>query len=314
MTKADILQPKRHVGSNQHPSIGQLALQGLAKPTNLYIAPSFQHMFMDIIQFLRSDQLVANIQSYFGVQVTPVTKDFDEVYTKKNNGYQASNNKYECVINNKFWYYLFKFGTELGDELFYSMFIPFWFWNIDGAVGRRVILVWAIVMCIGQAVKDIVRWSRPEYPAVKLQNKWVLEYGMPSTHAMVGVSIPFSVLLFTLNRYQYNIMVGLVLAVLWCTLICVSRVYLGMHSVLDIIAGLALSILLMVPLVPLVDQFDNYFITSPTGPLLCLVLSILTIIYYPASDKWTPTRGDSTMIVSVCVGVQSGSWLNYPSF
>lgn len=111
---------------------------------------------MDIIQFLRSDQLVANIQSYFGVQVTPVTKDFDEVYTKKNNGYQASNNKYECVINNKFWYYLFKFGTELGDELFYSMFIPFWFWNIDGAVGRRVILVWAIVMCIGTVYHNII--------------------------------------------------------------------------------------------------------------------------------------------------------------
>lgn len=49
MTKADILQPKRHVGSNQHPSIGQLALQGLAKPTNLYIAPSFQHMCMYFI-------------------------------------------------------------------------------------------------------------------------------------------------------------------------------------------------------------------------------------------------------------------------
>ncbi|KAI4461009.1 sphingosine-1-phosphate phosphohydrolase [Holotrichia oblita] len=189
---------------------------------------------MDIIHFLKSDQLVADIQSYFGVQVKPVSKQFDELKsTKENSICQTTNNKYECVINNKFWYYLFKFGTELGDELFYSMFIPFWFWNIDGAVGRRVILVWAVVMCIG-------------------------------------------------------------------------TVY---HK--DIVAGLALSILIMVPLVPLVDQFDNYFLTSPTGPLLCLVLSILTIIYYPSSDKWTPTRGDTTMIVSVCVGVQSGSWLNY---
>lgn len=85
---------------------------------------------------------------------------------------------------------------------------------------------------LGQGIKDIVRWSRPSYPAVKLQKKWVLEYGMPSTHAMVGISIPFSVLLFTLNRYQYNILIGLVAAILWCTLICVSRLYLGMHSVL----------------------------------------------------------------------------------
>lgn len=53
------------------------------------------------------------------------------------------------TITNYFWYYLFLFGTVLGDEIFYSTFIPFWFWNIDGAVGRRVVLVWAIVMTIG---------------------------------------------------------------------------------------------------------------------------------------------------------------------
>lgn len=53
------------------------------------------------------------------------------------------------VITNKFWYYLFVFGTLLGDEIFYASFIPFWFWNIDGAVGRRVVMVWTIIMYIG---------------------------------------------------------------------------------------------------------------------------------------------------------------------
>lgn len=53
------------------------------------------------------------------------------------------------TITNWFWYYLFIFGTELGDEIFYATFIPFWFWNIDGAVGRRVVMVWTIIMYIG---------------------------------------------------------------------------------------------------------------------------------------------------------------------
>lgn len=52
-------------------------------------------------------------------------------------------------INNKFWFYLFTLGTALGDELFYATFIPFWFWNVDGAVGRRMVLVWCINMYIG---------------------------------------------------------------------------------------------------------------------------------------------------------------------
>ncbi|KAG8236156.1 hypothetical protein J437_LFUL001574 [Ladona fulva] len=110
----------------------------------------------------------------------------------------------EYVVTNKFWYYLFCLGTALGDEIFYASFIPFWFWNIDGAVGRRVVLVWAIIMYIGQGIKDIVRWPRPSSPPVyRLQKKWALEYGMPSTHAMVGASIPLSVILYTMNRYQY---------------------------------------------------------------------------------------------------------------
>lgn len=88
-------------------------------------------------------------------------------------------------ITNKFWYYLFIIGTELGDELFYATMIPFWFWNIDGAVGRRVVFVWSSVMYIGQGLKDIIRWPRPGYPVQRLQSKWSIEYGMPSTHAMV---------------------------------------------------------------------------------------------------------------------------------
>lgn len=84
----------------------------------------------------------------------------------------------------------------------------------------------------GQGIKDILRWERPGPPVIKLQSKWAMEYGMPSTHAMVAVSIPFSILLYTMNRYQYNFPVGLFIAVAWCSVVCVSRLYLGMHTVL----------------------------------------------------------------------------------
>lgn len=104
-------------------------------------------------------------------------------------------------ITNRFWYYLFIIGTELGDELFYATMIPFWFWNIDGAVGRRVVFVWSVVMYVGQGLKDIIRWPRPGPPVQRLQNKWSIEYGMPSTHAMVAVAMPFSVVIFMLDRY-----------------------------------------------------------------------------------------------------------------
>ena len=66
----------------------------------------------------------------------------------------------EYVITNKFFYYLFHFGANLGNEIFYITFYPFWIWNIDGFVGRRVCIFWALFMYLGQATKDILKIPR----------------------------------------------------------------------------------------------------------------------------------------------------------
>ncbi|XP_022190447.2 sphingosine-1-phosphate phosphatase 2 [Nilaparvata lugens] len=291
-----------------------------------------------IINYLRDPRLVLAVQRYFGITGKNSTKKDDDCVSNslghgdsKNstktieNGSVRSTKKQkpdsnspsdegDYIITNLFWYYLFVFGTELGDEIFYATFIPFWFWNVDGAVGRRVVMVWTIIMYIGQGIKDIVCWPRPASPPVhRLQKKWVQEYGMPSTHAMVGISIPFSVVLYTMNRYQYPLHWGLVIAVLWCSVMCMSRIYLGMHSVLDIIAGLVLALVLMVALVPAIDSLDRSLVTSHWSPPAMLLVSTLLIAVYPqgSKDQWTPTKGDTTVVVSVCVGVMLGSWTNY---
>ena len=60
-------------------------------------------------------------------------------------------------------------------------------------------------MYIGQAVKDVIRWPRPLMPpVVQIESKWALEYGMPSTHSMVGLAVPLGILYFTYGRYQVN--------------------------------------------------------------------------------------------------------------
>uniref|UniRef100_A0A182SVK1 Phosphatidic acid phosphatase type 2/haloperoxidase domain-containing protein n=1 Tax=Anopheles maculatus TaxID=74869 RepID=A0A182SVK1_9DIPT len=211
-----------------------------------------------LLEYLKSPELVVKVQEYFGIEykkTSPISKN-PKITGAQNgtaigngkgappaaNGHAVVNHANEKKIDdnddkayrvtNYFWYVLFIVGTELGDEIFYATFIPFWFWNIDSAVGRRVVMVWSAIMYVGQSLKDIIRWPRPSYPAARLQKKWGLEYGMPSTHAMVSVAIPFSVLIYTYDRYIYSLPVGLAIACVWCAVICVSRVYLGMHSVL----------------------------------------------------------------------------------
>lgn len=175
-----------------------------------------------IVEYLKRPELVVATQEWFGVEYINADGDNDVIcdenqslesdcqinrttheqskgthkrnissQSTESNGSEYGNNKYtenadtRYRITNKFWYYLFIIGTELGDELFYATMIPFWFWNIDGAVGRRVVFVWSVVMYVGQGLKDIIRWPRPGPPVQRLQSKWSVEYGMPSTHAMV---------------------------------------------------------------------------------------------------------------------------------
>ena len=167
-------------------------------------------------------------------------------------------------------------------------------------------------MYIGQGLKDIIRWPRPSMPpVVQLEKKWALEYGMPSTHAMVGLAVPTAAALFTSTQYNLPLHIGLIIMSCWCTLVCCSRLYLGMHSIADILAGLLLSSLLLLWVIPFVHLADSFLVCSSFAPVVTVSLSILAIYYYPGSDRWTPARGDTTATIGCYLGVHIGSWCNY---
>lgn len=140
-------------------------------------------MWDNIIEYLKDPLLVVKVQNFFGVIYKSSIRNNEggadgevihserleremedsDIRQHKRAPSNISSSSYdtdtsaesvveetECHINNKFWYWLFVLGTALGDEIFYATFIPFWFWNIDGAVGRRVILVWTVCMYLGK--------------------------------------------------------------------------------------------------------------------------------------------------------------------
>jgi len=218
----------------------------------------------------------------------------------------------DYVVRNRFLYYLFHFGANLGNEIFYMTFFPFWFWNIDGCVGRQLCMFWCIFMYFGQASKDIIQIPRPASPPViQMEKRYALEYGMPSTHAMVGAGIPFAIFFLTKERYIYHNELALIGAIAWCLLVACSRIYLGMHSVLDVIAGLLFISFLMAVVLPYLGAIDNFLIHSMYAPIICIVLPITMCLMYPTPNRWSTARGDTTLIVSSAAGVTLGHWLSY---
>jgi sphingosine-1-phosphate phosphatase 1 len=66
-------------------------------------------------------------------------------------------------------------------------------------------IIWHAGTYLGQAAKDIICWKRPSSPpCARLELRYAEEYGMPSTHATVGVIIPFGLLLIAHRHYEVN--------------------------------------------------------------------------------------------------------------
>lgn len=301
----------------------------------------------NLVSCLQDPSLVYRFQSYFGVvKLAEVEKDktcswvatevkgkypeIEKESTENHNGARSTKLKEEsngnghvCAedikakhsivyyrITNKFWYHLFLLGSLLGHEAWYAFVYSFLFWNVDGSVGRRVMLVGNFLFYIGQGLKDVIRWPRPPMPpVVRLEQRWEAEYGMPSTHAMMALSLPMSVIIFTINTPF--LWVWVTIGSFWCVVVCCCRLYLGMHSVADVLAGLGVAAFLLLFTIPIADYGDHFLLTSPLAPILTLTLSVLSIVYYPGSYKWTPARGETTYIIGGYFGTQLGCWLNY---
>ena len=86
-------------------------------------------------------------------------------------------------------------------------------------------------------------------PAVRMELRWDNEFGMPSTHSMMALALPLSLIVFTSQKQCWTLC--LTLGIFAFLLVTSCRLYLGMHTILDIIVGILLSSLILVFALPL---------------------------------------------------------------
>ncbi|XP_053315477.1 sphingosine-1-phosphate phosphatase 2 isoform X2 [Spea bombifrons] len=227
-------------------------------------------------------------------------------------GHSMEEHVRKYLVQNYLLYYLFRFAAALGQEVFYITFLPYTLWNIDSFIARRLIIVWAIVMYIGQASKDLLKWPRPTCPpVVKLETRVDAEYGMPSTHAIAATAISFTFLLASMNRYQYPFILGLAAALCLSTMVSLSRLYTGMHTVLDVICGALIALLFLAVTFPMWDFIDELLLNNPLCPVFAVIVGYLLSYNYPKMDHYSTTRADTTTILAGGAGTCVGIWLTH---
>ncbi|XP_041668341.1 sphingosine-1-phosphate phosphatase 1 isoform X2 [Cheilinus undulatus] len=188
----------------------------------------------------------------------------------------------EFLIENRFFYYMFTFGTELGNELFYITFFPFIAWNLNAFVGRRLILIWVWVMYLGQCTKDLLGWSRPASPpVVKVEMFYNSEYSMPSTHAMSGTAVPFSLFFLTYGMWE------------------------------DVIVGFLYSTLILFFSLPVLDTIDSFNLNCRYAPLIIISITLGLGLFSFTLDTWSTSRSDTAQILGVGAGIALASHVNH---
>ncbi|XP_033282689.1 sphingosine-1-phosphate phosphatase 2 isoform X2 [Orcinus orca] len=111
--------------------------------------------------------------------------------------------------------------------------------------------------------------------------------------------------------WVYPFVLGLMTAVAFSTLVSLSRLYTGMHTVLDVLGGILITAILIVLTYPawtLIDRLDS---ASPLFPVCVLVVPFFLCYNYPVSDYYSPTRADTTTIMAAGAGVTIGFWINH---
>ncbi len=112
------------------------------------------------------------------------------------------------------------------------------YWCINKEKGIKTGFILLNGMLFNFIVKDIFKIERPYVKNKSIVNKDVkfgYGYSFPSNHSQLSSS-----LLFSVKRY-FNINKFFIPALILTVLIGVSRIYLGVHSILDVIVGFVLG-------------------------------------------------------------------------
>ncbi|MFI6883454.1 phosphatase PAP2 family protein [Streptosporangium canum] len=165
--------------------------------------------------------------------------DFDESVAHRLHAYALANPGYARFLN---------VATEvLGPNVWRALVVmaAAWFWFR----GARRLAVWAVVTItvsglLNLAVKEIVHRARPALPDPV---SWAPGASFPSGHAMgaaTGTCVLVLLLLPYLRSWTSRIAVWVVAAVL-AVFVAYSRVALGVHWFSDVVAGIALGVVVV---------------------------------------------------------------------
>lgn len=188
-------------------------------------------------------------------------------------------------IRNPFLDTFFSLITHIGEETVFLVFALVFFWCVSKREGYYMLISGLVGTVINQAMKLIFKIPRPwvRDPAFKPIESAIPEatgYSFPSGHTQ-NVSTTFG----TVGRYSSRKWVRIA-AVTVIVLVAFSRMYLGVHTPLDVGVSLLIGAVLVFALYPLFSteaRFDK-FMPYVVAASAILSLGLLLFVFLMPSE------------------------------
>ena len=187
-------------------------------------------------------------------------------------------------IRNPFFDAFFSLITYVGDELVFLTVAILFFWCIDKRRGYYILTVGLVGTVINQALKLAFRIDRPwvkdpEFKPIESAIEAASGYSFPSGHTQ-NVTGTFGSIASSSRKRGTG-----VFCLVMILLVAFSRMYLGVHTPLDVGTSLVLGGILVFAFHPVFKSEENFKRFMPYVVIGCAVLSLIFCLFVVLMPK-----------------------------
>lgn len=207
---------------------------------------------------------------------------------------------------------------------FYTAFLPLLFWSGHGKLARQMTLLMVFCDYTGNCIKDVVSAPRPSCPpvrrltATKDEEENAQEYGLPSSHTLNTTCLSGYFMYYILSNNPSSsiseALIGFAIVSLIVGLTGFGRIYLGMHSLIDVVGGLLLGFVVLALWLTVHEYIDSFITAGQNVTTFWAALSLLLLSAYPTPEFPTPSFEFHAAFTGVAFGIVAGMQQTYHQF
>ncbi|EFN52812.1 hypothetical protein CHLNCDRAFT_138478 [Chlorella variabilis] len=216
---------------------------------------------------------------------------------------------------------LFTKSSHSVSVTFYASFLPMLFWLGLPELGRDLVCLMALALYVGNAIKDLVCSPRPLSVSYGKQRLKFLgasdeevelnakEYGLPSSHTLNTLCLNYMIVWYLYDRQLIAAGTAAILyclVALWVMWIAASRLYLGLHTPIDILAGAVAGLAVLVCFIAIEGHLSRWVLAGPQAVVHAAAASLVLLRLHPRPLAHTPSYEFTTSFMGSMFGVVAG--------